>query len=321
MLVVASVFYSSRSTPRRISIRCCATSRCSWWTATTRRMSRRFARWLDATEGVAVAGPTRGSRGGAGGRARGHGGRRRADSRGLRAAPAPREPATLTTYADGSYLLVRNTVAASVNAVAAPSARASRTARHRWAWRAGPCSIRSERTPPSFVPAVFILVLQQTLLIGMGTLRVVERHRAASDPGRCGPPSAGSWLSSSCCISSRPRSCSWSRSGCMACRSRPTWRRGRLPHPVHHREHPARPRDRRAVRTTRVVHPGARSHVRARLVLSGISFPWEDQAAWVRPSRWRSRPRSASEASSRSARWAPRWRKRGDRGARSGSRP
>ena len=36
-------------------------------------MSRRFARWLDATEGVAVTGRTRGPRGGAGGRARGHG--------------------------------------------------------------------------------------------------------------------------------------------------------------------------------------------------------------------------------------------------------
>ena len=33
------------------------------------------------------------------------------------------------------------------------------------------------------MPAVFILVLQQTLLIGMGTLRVAQRHSPASDPG------------------------------------------------------------------------------------------------------------------------------------------
>jgi ABC-2 type transport system permease protein len=144
-------------------------------------MSRRFARWLDATEGVAVAGRT-------------------AD---LDAAQAVvragtvggvvlipkdferhvlrREPAILTTYADGSFLLVRNTVAGSVSAVAAALGARITT-------RPAPVGLSSW---PLFnplggyatfvVPAVFILVLQQTLLIGMGTLRVVERHRPASD--------------------------------------------------------------------------------------------------------------------------------------------
>ena len=87
-----------------------------------------------------------------------------------------REPATLTTYADGSYLLVRSTVAASVSAVAATLGAAVTKQLHRYASRAGRCSIRSEGTPPSSVPAVFILVLQQTLLIGDGH---AARGRAA----------------------------------------------------------------------------------------------------------------------------------------------
>ena len=146
-------------------------------------MSRRFARWLDASEGVAVAG-------------------RSADleaaQEAVRAGTAGgvvliaqdferhilrREPATVTAYVDGSYLLVRSTVSSTVNTVAA-------------SFGAG----ISHRPPPVrlaswplfnplggyanfLVPAVFILVLQQTLLIGMGTLRVAQRHSPATEPG------------------------------------------------------------------------------------------------------------------------------------------
>lgn len=145
-------------------------------------MSRRFARWLDATEGVAVAGHTAdleaaqaAVRGGTAG--------------GVVLIPEDfqrhvlrREPAVLTTYADGSYLLVRNTVAGSVNAVAT-ALGADITQR--------PAPVGLASWPlfnplggyATFVaPAVFILVLQQTLLIGMATLRVVERHKGSSDP-------------------------------------------------------------------------------------------------------------------------------------------
>jgi ABC-2 type transport system permease protein len=93
-----------------------------------------------------------------------------------------REPATVTTYADGSYLLVRNTVAGSVSTVAAALGAGITK-------RPPPVGLASW---PLFnplggyatfvVPAVFILVLQQTLLIGMGTLRVVERHNPPSVP-------------------------------------------------------------------------------------------------------------------------------------------
>jgi ABC-2 type transport system permease protein len=145
-------------------------------------MSRRFARWLDATEGVAVAGRT----------ADLHAAQaavRRGTAGGVVLIPEDferhllrREPAFVTTYADGSYLLVRNTVAGSVNAVAATLGAGITQ-------RPAPVGLASW---PLFnplggyatfvVPAVFILVLQQTLLIGMGTLRVVERHRPSNDP-------------------------------------------------------------------------------------------------------------------------------------------
>jgi len=145
-------------------------------------MSRKFTRWLDASEGVAVSG-------------------RSADLEAAQAAVRAgtlggvvlipvdferhilrREPATVTAYVDGSYLLVRSTVATSVNTLAATFGATVTQ-------RPPPVSLASW---PLFnplgayatflVPAVFILVLQQTLLIGMGTLRVAQRHSPESDP-------------------------------------------------------------------------------------------------------------------------------------------
>jgi ABC-2 type transport system permease protein len=144
-------------------------------------MSRRFARWLDATEGVAVTGRTADL-------LAAQAAVRAGTAGGVVLIPEDferhllrREPAFVTTYADGSYLLVRNTVAGSVNAVAATLGAGITQ-------RPAPVGLASW---PLFnplggyatfvVPAVFILVLQQTLLIGMGTLRVVERHRSSND--------------------------------------------------------------------------------------------------------------------------------------------
>jgi ABC-2 type transport system permease protein len=144
-------------------------------------MSRRFARWLDATEGVAVTGRTADL-------IAAQAAVRAGTAGGVVLIPEDferhllrREPAFVTTYADGSYLLVRNTVAGSVNAVAATLGAVITQ-------RPAPVGLASW---PLFnplggyatfvVPAVFILVLQQTLLIGMGTLRVVERHRPSND--------------------------------------------------------------------------------------------------------------------------------------------
>ncbi len=145
-------------------------------------MSRRFTRWLDATEGVAVTGRTADLEAA------------QAAVRAGKAAGAVlipvdferhvlrHEPATLTTYADGSYLLVRSTVAGSVSAVAA-ALGAGNAKRH--------VPVRLASWPlfnplggyaTFVVPAVFILVLQQTLLIGMGTLRVIDRHQPVGNP-------------------------------------------------------------------------------------------------------------------------------------------
>jgi len=145
-------------------------------------MSRRFARWLDATEGVAVAGRTADLEAAQAAVRTGTAGGVVLIPQDFERHLLRGEPAFLTTYADGSYLLVRNTVAGSVNAVAAALGAGI-------AKRPAPVGLASW---PLFnplggyatfvVPAVFILVLQQTLLIGMGTLRVVERHRAGRDP-------------------------------------------------------------------------------------------------------------------------------------------
>ena len=146
-------------------------------------MSRQLARWLDASEGVAVVGRSANLeaaqaavRAGAVG--------------GVVLIPVDferrilrREPASVTAYVDGSFLLVRSTVSSTVNTVTATLA-GSITQR--------PPPVRLATWPlfnplggyaTFVVPAVFILVLQQTLLIGMGTLRVAERHNPQSDPG------------------------------------------------------------------------------------------------------------------------------------------
>src|SRR4029453_6105796 len=93
-----------------------------------------------------------------------------------------REPATLTAYADGSYLLVRSTVAGSISAVSTTLGAAVTKQTPRVRLASWPLFNPLGGYATFVVPAVFILVLQQTLLIGMGTLRVVERHRLASDP-------------------------------------------------------------------------------------------------------------------------------------------
>jgi ABC-2 type transport system permease protein len=146
-------------------------------------LSRKFARWLDASEGLAVAG-------------------RGADLEAAQAAVRAgsvggvvlipedferhifrSEPATVTTYADGSYLLVRSTVANSVNAVVATFAASITHRRPPVSLASWPLFNPLGAYATFLVPAVFILILQQTLLIGMGTLRVAQRHRSASEVG------------------------------------------------------------------------------------------------------------------------------------------
>jgi len=146
-------------------------------------MSRTFARWLDASEGVSVAGRSadletaqEAVRGGTVG--------------GVVLIPEDferhvlrREPSTVTAYVDGSYLLVRSTVTSTVNAVAATLGATITQRRPPVGLANWPLFNPLGGYATFLVPAVLILVLQQTLLIGMGTLRVAERHSPAGDAG------------------------------------------------------------------------------------------------------------------------------------------
>ena len=146
-------------------------------------MSRMFARWLDASEGVSVAG-------------------RSADLEtaqeavrigkvgGVVLIPEDferhvlrREPSPVTAYVDGSFLLVRSTVSSTVNTVAATFGATITHRRPPLSLASWPLFNPLGAYATFLVPAVLILVLQQTLLIGMGTLRVAQRHSPASDTG------------------------------------------------------------------------------------------------------------------------------------------
>jgi ABC-2 type transport system permease protein len=146
-------------------------------------MSRTFARWLDASEGVSVVG-------------------RSADLETAQAAVRGgkvggvvlipedferhvlrREPSPVTAYVDGSFLLVRSTVTSTVNTVAATFGATITHRRPPLSLASWPLFNPLGAYATFLVPAVLILVLQQTLLIGMGTLRVAQRYSPVSDPG------------------------------------------------------------------------------------------------------------------------------------------
>lgn len=145
-------------------------------------LSRQVSRWLDASEGVRVLGRWDDLEAG-------RAAVRAGDAGGVVLIPEDferhllrHEPAFLTAYTDGSYLLIYSTVSRAVNAVAGTIG--ATVARQR-----APVSVANW---PLFnpiagygtflVPAVFIILLQQTLLIGMGALRVAERKAGVSAP-------------------------------------------------------------------------------------------------------------------------------------------
>lgn len=157
-------------------------------------LSRQLVRWLDASEGIAIRARTNDLD---------------AAQEAVRAGTAggivliPKdfermvlraEPAYVGAYADASYQLVYSTVIRAINGVAG-TLSAGVAVRRLQAGGAGYLEAVARRQPvalagwPLFnplagyatfiVPAVFILILQQTMLIGIGTLRVAERHTAA----------------------------------------------------------------------------------------------------------------------------------------------
>lgn len=104
-----------------------------------------------------------------------------------------REPAYVEAYADASYLVIQGTVLRAVNAVVGTLSAGVSVRRAQAAGFTADAALSRAR-PAAFVawplfnpvagygsfvvPAVFVLILQQTLLIGIGALRVVERHDA-----------------------------------------------------------------------------------------------------------------------------------------------
>jgi ABC-2 type transport system permease protein len=146
-------------------------------------MSRQFARWLDASEGISVAGRSA-DLAAAQEAVRGH------KAGGVVLIPEDferhvlrREPSAVTAYVDGSYLLVRSTVSSTVNTVAATFGATITHRRPPLSLASWPLFNPIGGYATFLVPAVLILVLQQTLLIGMGTLRVAQRHSPVSDAG------------------------------------------------------------------------------------------------------------------------------------------
>ena len=150
-------------------------------------LSRQIVRWLDASEGVAISGRTSDLDGA-------HNAVRAGTAGGVVLIPKDfqrqvlrGEPAYVGTYADASYLLVYRTVAQAVSGVVGTvSAGVSVRRLQPGGTRRQPVALASW---PLFnplggyatfiVPAVFILILQQTILIGIGALRVAERHSSA----------------------------------------------------------------------------------------------------------------------------------------------
>lgn len=156
-------------------------------------LSRQLVRWLDASEGVRIAERSNDL-------ALAQDRVRAGSAGGVILIPQDfernvlrREPAYVETYADASYLVIQGTVSRAVNSVVATLSTGVSVRRTQGAGFTADAALKRAR-PAAFVswplfnpvagygtfvvPAVFVLILQQTLLIGIGALRVVERHDA-----------------------------------------------------------------------------------------------------------------------------------------------
>ncbi len=158
------------------------------------RLSRQIGRWLDASEGITISARTNDLDAAQDAVRAGTAGGVVLIPKDFQRQVLRGEPAYVGTYADASYLLVYRTVTGAVTGVAG-SLSAGVSVRRLQAGGASYAEAVKRRQPvavagwPLFnpsagyatfiVPAVFILILQQTMLIGIGTLRVAERHTRA----------------------------------------------------------------------------------------------------------------------------------------------
>src|SRR3954464_11816570 len=92
-----------------------------------------------------------------------------------------REPAYVEAYVDASYLLVYSTAMRAIQGVTGTLAAGISVRRPPVTFAPWPLFNPLAGYASYVVPAVFILILQQTLLIGIGALRVAERREESKN--------------------------------------------------------------------------------------------------------------------------------------------
>jgi ABC-2 type transport system permease protein len=158
-------------------------------------LSRQIARWLDASEAVQVTGRSSDLAGAQDSLRAGVAGAVLLIPQDFERHVLRREPAYVEAYADASYFLVYSTAIRAINAVIGTVSAGVSVRRLQAAGLTDQAALRRAR-PVSFVawplfnplagyatfvvPAVFILILQQTILIGIAALRVAEREKGPS---------------------------------------------------------------------------------------------------------------------------------------------
>lgn len=158
-------------------------------------LSRQFARWLDASEAAAVSARSNDLEAAQDALRGGTAGAVLLIPQDFERHVQRGEPAYVEAWADASYFLVYSTALRAISGVAATLSANISVHRAQAAGVYSPAAIRYARPVvlapwPLFnpvagygtfvVPAVFVLILQQTLLIGIASLRVSERREAGS---------------------------------------------------------------------------------------------------------------------------------------------
>ena len=158
-------------------------------------LSREFTRWLDASEAAAVTSRSNDLKAAQDSVRAGAAGAVVLIPKDFERYVLRREPAYVEAYADASYFLVYSTALRAINGVAGTLSANISVRRAQAAGVYSPAAIRRAH-PVTFVPwplfnplagygsfvvpAAFILILQQTLLIGIAALRVAERKEGTS---------------------------------------------------------------------------------------------------------------------------------------------
>jgi len=158
-------------------------------------LSRQLTRWLDASEAASVASRSNDLNAAQDSVRAGVAGAVLLIPQDFERHVLRREPAYVEAYADASYFLVYSTALRAINGVVGTLSTGISVRRLQAGGATSHAALERAR-PVTFVnwplfnplagygtfvvPAVFILILQQTLLIGIGALRVAERQEGES---------------------------------------------------------------------------------------------------------------------------------------------